>query len=37
VRVPAGFWKRELNELRLVGASGVLVSDVRFVRLRLAR
>lgn len=37
VRVPAGFWRREINELRLVGARGVLVSDVRFVRLRLVR
>jgi hypothetical protein len=37
VRVPAGFWRREINELRLAGAGGVLVSDVRFVRLRLVR
>lgn len=37
VRVRAEFWRRELNELRLVGARGVLLSDVRFVRLRLRR
>jgi len=37
LRAPAGFWRRELNEVRLVGARGLLVSEVRFVRLRLGR
>jgi len=37
VRAPAGFWHREVNEVRLVGAGDLLVSDVRFVRLRLVR
>jgi hypothetical protein len=34
LRALSGFWRREINELRLVGARDVLVSEVRFERLR---